>query len=90
VLGAETVGSCHHHQAVDKLGRGVQAVGFADDGTVEAVEVQGSDFSLGVQWHPEDNQDDDRLFVALVAAASRYQSARRAQAVPSVTGRGGP
>jgi gamma-glutamyl-gamma-aminobutyrate hydrolase PuuD len=90
VLGAETVGSCHHHQAVDKLGRGVQAVGFADDGTVEAVEVQGSDFSLGVQWHPEDNQDDDRLFVALVAAASRYQSARRAQAVASVTGRGGP
>jgi putative glutamine amidotransferase len=47
----------------------MEAVGFAVDGTVEAVEITGRDFALGVQWHPEDAQADDRLFVALVGAA---------------------
>jgi gamma-glutamyl-gamma-aminobutyrate hydrolase PuuD len=69
ILGARTQGRCHHHQAVDRLGEGVEAVGFAEDGTVEAVEIPGPDFAVGVQWHPEDDQADDRLFVALVEAA---------------------
>ncbi len=88
ILGAEAEGSCHHHQAIDQLGRRVQAVGFAGDGTVEAIEVQGNDFAVGVQWHPEDNQDDDRLFVALVEAASRYRDTRAAGPVPSAPGPG--
>jgi gamma-glutamyl-gamma-aminobutyrate hydrolase PuuD len=54
---------------VDRLGERIEAVGFADDGTVEAVEIPGPDFAVGVQWHPEDDQADDRLFVALVEAA---------------------
>jgi gamma-glutamyl-gamma-aminobutyrate hydrolase PuuD len=90
ILGAETVGSCHHHQAIDQPGRRVQAVGFAGDGTIEAVEVEGNDFAIGVQWHPEDDQDDDRLFVALVEAASRYRSARAGEPVPSLPGPGRP
>ncbi|HUC14620.1 MAG TPA: gamma-glutamyl-gamma-aminobutyrate hydrolase family protein, partial [Acidimicrobiales bacterium] len=90
ILGAETEGSCHHHQAIDRLGRGVQAVGFAGDGTVEAIEVQGNDFAIGVQWHPEDDQDDDRLFVALVEAASRYRDARAARPVPAAPEPGRP
>ena len=69
ILGERTEGRCHHHQAVDRLGRGMEAGGFAVDGTVEAVEITGRDFALGVQWHPEDAQADDRLFVALVGAA---------------------
>ena len=90
ILGAETVGSCHHHQAIDLLGRRVQAVGFAGDGAIEAVEVEGNGFAIGVQWHPEDDQDDDRLFVALVEAASRYRSTRAAAPVPSLPGPGRP
>ena len=89
ILGAETEGSCHHHQAIDQLGRRVKAVGFAGDGTVEAVEVRGNDFAIGVQWHPEDNQDDDRLFVALVEAASRYRGTPRRRAGPFAA-RAGP
>jgi putative glutamine amidotransferase len=84
ILGAEAEGSCHHHQAIDQLGRRVQAVGFAGDGTVEAIEVKGSDFAIGVQWHPEDNQDDDRLFVALVEAASHYRASRNVEPVPAL------
>ena len=61
----------HHHQAVDKIGDGLVAVGWADDGIIEAVEADADaakSFLVGVQWHPEQG-DDMRLFTALVAAA---------------------
>jgi gamma-glutamyl-gamma-aminobutyrate hydrolase PuuD len=73
VLGTAADGMCHHHQAIDRLGRGLQAVAFAEDGTIEAAELPGPDFALGVQWHPEDTESDDRLFRALVEAAVRYE-----------------
>jgi putative glutamine amidotransferase len=58
----------HHHQAVDRLGGGLTVSARADDGTVEAVEVPGARFALGVQWHPE--QDTDlRVVHGLLAAA---------------------
>jgi gamma-glutamyl-gamma-aminobutyrate hydrolase PuuD len=76
ILGPGTVGLCHHHQAVDRLGGRLRAVGFAGDGTVEAVELPGPRFALGVQWHPEDDPTDNRLFVALVAAAAQYRQSR--------------
>ncbi|GAB3492939.1 gamma-glutamyl-gamma-aminobutyrate hydrolase family protein [Amycolatopsis cihanbeyliensis] len=74
ILGAETSCRCYHHQAVDRLGAGLRAVGWAADGTVEAVELPGEPFVLGVQWHPEQDQDDLRLFAALVAAARAFRS----------------
>lgn len=82
ILGSETKGYCHHHQALDALGEGVRAVGFASDGTVEAVELSGNTFAIGVQWHPEENPGDDRLFSALVQAAAQYQAGK-----PTVRGR---
>ena len=68
IVGAEVKVPCYHHQAIRRLGRGVEAVGWADDGTVEAAVVTGRRFAVAVQWHPEDG-DDPRLFRALVAAA---------------------
>jgi putative glutamine amidotransferase len=58
----------HHHQAVDRVGRGLVVVARADDGTIEAVEDP-TRFVVGVQWHPEVDEDG-RLFRALVAAAA--------------------
>ena len=70
ILGTELKVPCYHHQAIDRLGEGVDAVGWADDGTVEAIVVpDAGSFVLGVQWHPEDG-DDPRLFDALVTAAT--------------------
>jgi gamma-glutamyl-gamma-aminobutyrate hydrolase PuuD len=69
ILGAEVKVPCYHHQAVDRLGAGIEAVGWADDGVVEAVVLRDRRFVLGVQWHPEDG-DDPRLFDALIAAAT--------------------
>ena len=63
--------SCHHHQAVRRLGDGLVAAAWAHDGTVEAIEHSGHDFVLGVQWHPEEDAADARLFQSLVRAASR-------------------
>jgi gamma-glutamyl-gamma-aminobutyrate hydrolase PuuD len=65
-LGSSIIGQCHHHQAVDRLAEGLVVTGRAPDGTVEAVELADHPFVVGVQWHPE--QDDPRIFAALVAA----------------------
>ncbi|MEZ5238901.1 MAG: gamma-glutamyl-gamma-aminobutyrate hydrolase family protein [Microthrixaceae bacterium] len=66
---------CHHHQAVERVGSGLQVVARAADGTVEALEVEDrSAWTAAVQWHPEDTAADDqvnqRLFDGLVAAAA--------------------
>lgn len=69
VVGSHVDVQCYHHQAVDALGAGVVPVAWADDGVVEAIELTDPDFVLGVQWHPEVNGSDGRLFEALVNAA---------------------
>ncbi|RSS76909.1 gamma-glutamyl-gamma-aminobutyrate hydrolase family protein [Streptomyces sp. WAC06614] len=59
----------YHHQAVDRLGRGLVVSAHAADGTVEAVELPDPDrWVLGVQWHPE-RDEDTRVMAALVEAA---------------------
>jgi gamma-glutamyl-gamma-aminobutyrate hydrolase PuuD len=61
-----------HHQAVAVPGEGVRAVGWAPDGTVEAVEVDGHPEVVAVQWHPEllsDNELHQGLFRDLVERA---------------------
>ncbi|WP_335938509.1 gamma-glutamyl-gamma-aminobutyrate hydrolase family protein [Streptomyces sp. PTD5-9] len=59
----------YHHQCVQRLAPGLTASAHTADGTVEAVELPGSPWVLGVQWHPEMGEDL-RLSRALVAAAS--------------------
>ena len=74
----------HHHQAVEKIGDGLVAVGWADDGIIEAVEADADaakSFLVGVQWHPEQG-DDMRLFTALVAAAEIFSAERTVVALP--------
>ncbi|MFF1409308.1 gamma-glutamyl-gamma-aminobutyrate hydrolase family protein [Streptomyces sp. NPDC058289] len=59
----------YHHQAVDRLGRGLIASSHAADGTVESIELPDAPWTLGVQWHPELDKDT-RVMSALIAAAS--------------------
>ncbi|HZR52216.1 MAG TPA: gamma-glutamyl-gamma-aminobutyrate hydrolase family protein [Streptosporangiaceae bacterium] len=58
-----------HHQAINRIGSGLLTVAWTQDQVVEAVELQGHAFGVGVQWHPEES-DDLRLFEALVTAAA--------------------
>ncbi|WP_243694869.1 gamma-glutamyl-gamma-aminobutyrate hydrolase family protein [Labedella populi] len=59
----------YHHQAVDGLGDGLVASAHTTDGVIEAVELPGATFVVAVQWHPEEDLDDLRLFEATVTAA---------------------
>jgi putative glutamine amidotransferase len=60
----------HHHQGVDALGDGLVVTGWSavGDDLPEAVEVPDKRFALGVQWHPEADEES-RLIGALVAEA---------------------
>jgi len=63
------VHSCHH-QAPDRIGDGLEVTGDAADGVVEAIELPGAAFCLGVLWHPEeDTEGGGPLFRGLVEAA---------------------
>jgi putative glutamine amidotransferase len=61
-----------HHQGAQRVAPGLTAVALSPDGLVEAVELPGHPFGLGVQWHPECLQaypPQRSLFQALVRAA---------------------
>jgi len=65
----------HHHQGIERLAHGLSAVAWAEDGTIEAIEDPAKPFVIGVQWHPE--ADDNRaVFEALVEAATRVLAKR--------------
>lgn len=71
VMGGAVQADVHtrHHQAVDVIAPGFRPVAWHEDGTVEAIEhEQPWFFALGVQWHPEQDEDQ-RVFDALVEAA---------------------
>ncbi|MGM0577633.1 MAG: gamma-glutamyl-gamma-aminobutyrate hydrolase family protein [Myxococcota bacterium] len=61
-----------HDQSIDLLGEGLVVSGWDIDDIVQAVELPGRDFVVGVQWHPEFLlylPRQLRLFRALVEAA---------------------
>ena len=61
----------HHHQAVAELGEGVVATGWSVlDELVEAIEMPGARWALGVQWHPEVDPRS-RVVRAFAAEAAR-------------------
>ena len=74
LLGPTVDVSSYHHQSV-LTHPGYTASGWADDGTLEAMEDPHSRFRVAVQWHPEVG-DDLRLFEGFVAAASAYAAER--------------
>jgi putative glutamine amidotransferase len=79
ILGSDHVATCHHHQSVAEH-PGYRAVAAAADGLLEAFELPGDRFAIGVQWHPEAG-NDRALFEALADAAGAYAASRRAAAL---------
>jgi putative glutamine amidotransferase len=67
-----------HHQAPATLGQGLQVVGKAKDGTIEAIESTANAFVFGVQWHAEclvETPEHFALFEALVQAGAEHSAA---------------
>jgi putative glutamine amidotransferase len=74
-----------HGQGIDLLGQGLVVEAVADDSTVEAIRVaDAKGFAVGVQWHPEYQAAEHRLYAALFrafgAAVRDYASRRRGSA----------
>ncbi|MEM6618935.1 MAG: gamma-glutamyl-gamma-aminobutyrate hydrolase family protein [Pseudomonadota bacterium] len=58
-----------HGQGIKDAGTRVRIDGWADDGTPEAISIEGArGFALAVQWHPEYNAANDPVSRALFAA----------------------
>lgn len=72
----------YHHQGIDRLGSGLVPVAATDDGLVQAFESGPEEsYLVGVQWHPEENTEDKRLFEGLVREASAFSRSRRSTGV---------
>jgi gamma-glutamyl-gamma-aminobutyrate hydrolase PuuD len=75
----ETEVNSFHHQAVNRLGAGLMAVGWAPDGTVEALESSHHPWLVTVQFHPEElistHLPSQRLFAAFIAACRHGRDA---------------
>jgi putative glutamine amidotransferase len=64
-----------HHQAADRLGDGLRAVGWAPDGVIEAIEATDRGFTVAVQWHAESmvrSAEQTHLLTAFAEAAVSY------------------
>ena len=72
VLGGQTPVKSHHHQGYGRIGEGLRVTGWAEDGTIEALEDPSKRFAVGVLWHPEEGEDV-ALFEALVEEARMYR-----------------
>ena len=65
----------HHHQGVAKIGEGLEVTGYSTlDDLPEAIEAPERRFVLGVQWHPEADQQS-RVISALIEQARAYRGA---------------
>ncbi|AFS78184.1 putative glutamine amidotransferase-like protein [Gottschalkia acidurici 9a] len=64
ILGNTILVNSIHHQCIKELGKGLRVIATSKDGVIEAVEMGGRDFVVGVQWHPEEmamNNDENML-----------------------------
>ena len=70
IMGIERMAvNSYHHQAIKEVAQELYASAVSDDGVVEAIELPGEKFVVGVQWHPERMQEEDssrRLFEAFI------------------------
>jgi len=72
VIRGEHIVNSSHHQAVKALGKGLRPAAFSDDLVVEAFELDGYPFLVGVQWHPERTDDElsRELFNSFIRSAN--------------------
>lgn len=70
IIGSFAYTNSYHHQTVARVGDGLAVSARTSDGTIEALEMPGSTFVVGVQWHPESMYDTSAqmkdLFTAFI------------------------
>lgn len=84
ILGATQISAnALHHQAIKDLGKGLQPVAWAEDGVIEAVEMSGEQFIIGIQSHPEVLESSvetkwRKIFNEFVARTSKARASEQA------------
>jgi putative glutamine amidotransferase len=58
----------YHHQSVDQLGKDLVVTARTTDGVIEGLELQNHRFGVAVQWHPEQDLEDLRIFTSFIKA----------------------
>lgn len=86
IVGADVIEvNSLHHQGIDRLGLGLLATAWAPDGLIEGVEIPGSSFVIGVQYHPEELAPHDPAARALFDAFARAAGERNSGEVKAET-----
>lgn len=68
-----------HHQAIDKIGNGLRVAGREKNQIIQAIEGDGHQLLIGVQWHPEYlfyRKEQMRIFKALSRNAGINKSSK--------------
>ncbi len=76
LYGEEVRTNSFHHQAINKLGKGLSVIATAEDGIIEAVQMKERKFLYGLQWHPEmmtarGNEEMKKIFVEFVKSCEK-------------------
>jgi putative glutamine amidotransferase len=72
----------YHHQAIDVVGKDLEAIAWAPDSIVEAViNTRPGQFMLGIQWHPEVTWETDSfsraIFAHFMSVAEEHRRSRQ-------------
>ena len=75
IYGSEIEVNSLHHQAINKIGKGIKVVGWSSGGeatedVIEAIEIENSRI-VAVQWHPELLPGADPIFSWLINRANK-------------------
>ena len=75
IYGSEIEVNSLHHQAINKIGKGIKVVGWSSGGeatedVIEAIEIENSRI-VAVQWHPELLPGADPIFSWLINQANK-------------------
>lgn len=75
ISGNKIIVNSNHHQGIDPnhVGKGFRVVATAYDGVIEAMELEGEQLVLAIQWHPEritDLEHRKRLFEFFIRQTS--------------------
>ena len=71
ILGIDSIEvNSSHHQGIKEMGKGLTAGACSGDSLIEAIELSGYPYFIGVQWHPERLADrhSRNLFKSLIKA----------------------
>jgi putative glutamine amidotransferase len=72
-----TVVNSTHHQSIKKIGNNLKISSVAEDGIIEAIEYDGDDFIVGVQWHPErlysKEPASQKIFADFIKEAEKFR-----------------